>query len=100
MLLLPYGIPIAIGTIGYFLVLKRRCCHETSHFTQTATSYRSNEELHSESPPLRHDCVARNQPSAQVKLERACRPCRRNRQGAAVVEFAIVALCFSCWFSE
>lgn len=25
------------------------------------------------------------------KLERVCRPCRRNRQGAAVVEFALIA---------
>ena len=28
------------------------------------------------------------------KLEKACRPCRRNRQGAAAVEFAIVAPIF------
>ena len=30
----------------------------------------------------------------QVKLERACRPCRRNRRGAAVVEFAVVVPIF------
>ena len=30
----------------------------------------------------------------EVKLEKACRPCRRNRQGAAAVEFAIVAPVF------
>jgi Flp pilus assembly protein TadG len=30
----------------------------------------------------------------EVKLERACRPCRRNRQGAAAVEFAVVAPVF------
>ncbi len=29
-----------------------------------------------------------------VKLEKACRPCRRNRQGAAAVEFALVAPLF------
>jgi Flp pilus assembly protein TadG len=33
-------------------------------------------------------------PVAEVKLEKACRRCRRNRQGAAVVEFAIVAPLF------
>jgi Flp pilus assembly protein TadG len=35
-----------------------------------------------------------NGPSAAVKLEKACRPCRRKRQGAAAVEFAIVAPVF------
>ena len=30
----------------------------------------------------------------QVKLERACRPCRRNRRGAALVEFAVVVPVF------
>jgi Flp pilus assembly protein TadG len=30
----------------------------------------------------------------EVKLERACRPCRRNRRGAAAVEFAVVAPVF------
>lgn len=33
-------------------------------------------------------------PLATVKLEKDCRPCRRNRQGAAAVEFAIVAPVF------
>jgi hypothetical protein len=32
--------------------------------------------------------------AAQVKLERNCRSCRRNRRGAAVVEFAVVAPVF------
>ena len=40
MLLLPYGIPIAIGTIGYFLVLSNeRCCYETAYLTQTCTRH-------------------------------------------------------------
>ena len=30
----------------------------------------------------------------EVKVERSCRPCRRNRRGAAAVEFAIVAPIF------
>jgi Flp pilus assembly protein TadG len=38
--------------------------------------------------------VCQNDPSPTVKLEKACRPCRRNRQGAAAVEFAIVAPIF------
>jgi hypothetical protein len=46
------------------------------------------------SAPLPTGCVDRNQSSAEVKLERACRPCRRNRQGAAVVEFAVIAPVF------
>jgi Flp pilus assembly protein TadG len=33
-------------------------------------------------------------PVTEVKLEKACRQCRRNRRGAAVVEFAIVAPLF------
>jgi Flp pilus assembly protein TadG len=33
-------------------------------------------------------------PAGQVKLERACRPCRRNRRGAALVEFALVVPIF------
>lgn len=44
-------------------------------------------------PPATRD-VGRNHAPPEVKLERACRPCRRNRQGAAVVEFAIVAPVF------
>jgi len=52
------------------------------------------EELHPEAAPLKWGNIGRNQPSPEVKLERACRPCRRNRQGAAVVEFAIVAPIF------
>jgi hypothetical protein len=32
--------------------------------------------------------------AAEVKLERDCRSCRRNRRGAAVVEFAVVAPVF------
>ena len=34
------------------------------------------------------------EPASAVNLEKACRPCRRNRQGAAAVEFAIVAPIF------
>jgi hypothetical protein len=44
--------------------------------------------------PLGAIYVERNHAPPEVKLERACRPCRRNRQGAAVVEFAIVAPVF------
>jgi Flp pilus assembly protein TadG len=32
--------------------------------------------------------------ASHLKLERACRTCRRNRQGAAAVEFAVVAPVF------
>jgi Flp pilus assembly protein TadG len=34
---------------------------------------------------------AATMPENGIELERACRPCRRNRRGAAVVEFALVA---------
>jgi Flp pilus assembly protein TadG len=53
-----------------------------------------NEQAVSDISPLRHGCVDRNRPPAEVKLERTYRPCRRNRQGAAVVEFAVVAPVF------
>jgi len=52
------------------------------------------EGLQPEAAPLQWGGIGRNQPSHEVKLERACRPCRRNRQGAAVVEFAVVAPVF------
>ena len=54
-----------------------------------------NEQAASDWPPCGTVAFHRNRPSAEVKLERACRPCRRNRQGAAVVEFAVVAPIFS-----
>lgn len=37
---------------------------------------------------------AQTMAGSEVKLEKACRPCRRKRQGAAAVEFAIVAPVF------
>jgi hypothetical protein len=55
---------------------------------QTATKEASLTLTHSAG------CVGRNESSTEVKLEQACRPCRRNRQGAAVVEFAVVAPVF------
>jgi Flp pilus assembly protein TadG len=51
------------------------------------------EGLHQEAT-LPFGDLDRNLPSSEVKLERTCRTCRRNRQGAAVVEFAIVAPVF------
>jgi len=44
--------------------------------------------------PLPWGHTGRNVSSSEVKLERACRTCRRNRRGAAVVEFAVVAPVF------
>jgi Flp pilus assembly protein TadG len=38
--------------------------------------------------------VPQNTTTTEVKLEKGCRPCRRNRQGAAAVEFALVAPVF------
>jgi Flp pilus assembly protein TadG len=38
--------------------------------------------------------LRQNTPAATVKLEKACRRCRINRQGAAAVEFAVVAPIF------
>ncbi len=38
--------------------------------------------------------AAANLPAGNLKVEKVCRSCRRNRQGAAVVEFAIVAPVF------
>jgi Flp pilus assembly protein TadG len=35
-----------------------------------------------------------NKPAANLKVENLCRSCRRNRRGAAVVEFAFVAPVF------
>jgi Flp pilus assembly protein TadG len=35
-----------------------------------------------------------NPPASDLKVEKVCRSCRRNRRGAAVVEFAIVAPVF------
>ncbi len=54
----------------------------------------SSDGRHLKIAPLPTGCVGRNQSSGEVKLERACRPCRRNRRGAAVVEFAVVAPVF------
>jgi Flp pilus assembly protein TadG len=44
--------------------------------------------------PLRRSSVSQNRLGPKVKLEKGCRVCRRNRQGAAAVEFALVAPVF------
>jgi hypothetical protein len=44
--------------------------------------------------PILWGGLGQSGPSARVNLEKACRPCRRNRQGAAAVEFALVAPLF------
>lgn len=45
-------------------------------------------------PPQLWGGVGQNGPSPAVKLEKTCRPCRRKRQGAAAVEFALIAPVF------
>jgi Flp pilus assembly protein TadG len=54
----------------------------------------SLESLHQNAPPAQWGGFCQNVPATEVKLEKACRPCRRNRRGAAAVEFAIVAPIF------
>jgi Flp pilus assembly protein TadG len=56
--------------------------------------FNSNEEPLQSAPPVKWGCIYQNALLPEVKLEKACRPCRRNRQGAAAVEFALVAPVF------
>jgi Flp pilus assembly protein TadG len=63
-------------------------------FTRLRFFKGANEDSSMAIPPLRRGEVGQNPSVTEVKLEKACRPCRRKRQGAAAVEFAIVAPLF------
>jgi Flp pilus assembly protein TadG len=52
------------------------------------------EELRQNAPQTPWGGIWRNKPSSEVNLEEVCRPCQRNRRGAAAVEFALVAPVF------
>ncbi len=56
--------------------------------------YASTQNRSQNAHPFQWGGFCQNEPASEVKLEKACRPCRRNRQGAAAVEFALVAPLF------
>ena len=85
MLLLPYGIPIAIGTIA-LLFLDGNAGMNASLDCSTTRCLSLRCDPAESTPQI---------PTAgSPKVEKLCRLCRKNRRGAAVVEFAIVAPVF------